>query len=118
MNKKTVVITHPDYKKRSQNAFDRAFVYLIAASLLWIFMTFVFYEIWPEGEGEIPEHELRVKDMMNVAMYLIPETLAGLGIANVFLILWYSILLPVCNLADYGLSVLYRKVTGRRKSHE
>lgn len=118
MNKKTVVIFHPDYKKRSQNAFDRAFVYLIAAYLLWVFMTFVFRGIWPDDGTPVPEHELRFKDMMNAAMYLIPETLAGLGTANVFLIFWYSILLPACNMADYGLSVLFRKITRRGKSHE
>ncbi|HDU8496991.1 TPA: hypothetical protein RG419_003692 [Morganella morganii] len=118
MNKKTVVIIHPDYQKRSQNAFDRAFVYLIAAYLLWVFMTFVFHGIWPEGEAAVPEHELRVKDIMNTAMYLIPEMLAGLGIANLLLMFWYRILLPVCNMADYGLSVLFRKITRRGKSHE
>lgn len=118
MNKKTVVIVHPDYKKRSQRAFDRAFVYLIAAYLLWVFMTFVFRGVWPEGEAAVPEHEQRVKDIMNAAMYLIPETLAGLGIANLFLMFWYSFLLPVCNMADYGLSVLYRRITRREKNHE
>ncbi len=118
MNKKTVVIVHPDYKKRSQSAFDRAFVYLIAAYLLWVFMTFVFHQIWPEGTEAVPEHELRFKDIMNAAMYLIPETLAGLGTANLFLVFLYSILLPVCNMADYGLSVLYRRITRRGKNHE
>lgn len=117
MNKKTVVIVHPDYKKRSQRAFDRAFVYLIAAYLLWVFMTFVFHGVWPEDEP-VREEALRVKDIMNAAMYLIPETLAGLGIANLFLMYWYSFLLPVCNMADYGLSVLFRKITRRGKSHE
>lgn len=117
MNKKTVVITHPDYKKRSQSAFDRAFVYLIAAYIIWVFMTFVFSGVWPDDEP-VREEAARVKDIMNAAMYLIPETLAGLGIANVFLIFWYSILLPVCNLADYGLSVLWRRITRRGKRHE
>lgn len=118
MNKKTVVIVHPDYKKRAQSAFDRAFVYLIAAYLLWVFMTFVFHQIWPERTEAVPEHELRFKDIMNAAMYLIPETLAGLGIANLFLMFWYSLLLPVCNMADYGLSVLYRRIIRRGESHE
>lgn len=118
MNKSNITIIHPDYKKRSQSAFDRAFVYLIAAYLLWVFMTFVFHQIWPEGTEAVSEHELRFKDIMNAAMYLIPETLAGLGTANLFLMFWYSLLLPVCNMADYGLSVLLRKITGRKKSHE
>ena len=117
MNKKPVIIFHPSYKKRSQNAFDRAFVYLIAAYLLWVFMTFVFHGAWP-GDEPVREEALRVKDIMNAAMYLIPETLAGLGAANVFLIFWYSILLPACNMADYGLSVLFRKIIRRGKSHE
>lgn len=117
MNKKTVVIFHPDYKKRSQNAFDRAFVYLIAAYLLWVFMTFVFRGAWP-GDEPVREEALRFKDIMNTAMYLIPVTLAGLGIANLFLMFWYSILLPVFNMADYGLCVLFRKITRRGKSHE
>lgn len=118
MNKKTVVIVHPDYQKRTQDAADRAFIFVAAACILWFVIRFHFFVVWPEGETAVPEHEFRVKDIMNTAMYLIPETLAGLGIANLFLMFWYSFLLPVCNMADYGLSVLLRKITRRGKSHE
>ncbi|WP_405471161.1 hypothetical protein ACGTI2_20955 (plasmid) [Morganella morganii] len=117
MNKKTVVIVHPDYQKRWQDAADRAFIFLTAASILWFVINFHFYVVWPEGEP-VREETLRFKDIMNTAMYLIPETLAGLGIANLFLMFWYSILLPVFNMADYGLSILFRKITRRGKSHE
>jgi len=52
--------------------------YVFAGYLAWIWLHFIFNSIWP-NLGDVPEHEIRVKDLWNIMMYAIPYTFWGLA---------------------------------------
>lgn len=113
---RTWVLT--DTGKRTAGAVDRICIYLTAAIVVWLLLSALFNNTWPGNDIPVPENELRVKDMLHVLMYVIPLSFAGIAAGNVAVILLHDILTPLAEITVYGLSVLFRKITRRGKSHE
>lgn len=107
-----------DTEKQTAGAFDNFIIYLTAAVVVWLLLSALFNNAWPGNDIPVPENASRLKDMLNVLMYVIPLTFAGLAAGNVAVILLNDILTPLAEITVYGLSVLFRKITRRGKSHE
>ncbi|ECG4848237.1 hypothetical protein E0V38_23585 [Salmonella enterica subsp. enterica serovar Newport] len=107
-----------DTEKRTAGAFDNFIIYLTAAVVVWFLLNALFYFVWSPGDIPVPVNELWLKDMLNVLMYVIPLSFAGIAAGNVAVILLNDILTPLAEITVYGLSVLLRKITRRGKSHE
>lgn len=110
--------TLKDAEMRISRATDNLIIYLTTAIVLWLLMSALFNNTWPGNDIPVPENELRVKDMLNVLMYVIPLSFAGAAAGNMAVILLYGILTPLAEITVYGLSVLFRKITRRGKNHE
>lgn len=103
-----------DTEKRTAGAFDNFIIYLTAAVVVWFLLNALFYFVWSPGDIPVPENELRLKDMLNVLMYVIPLTFAGVALGNACMVLvncFYVLLV-------YGIPVLYRRIIRRGKRHE
>lgn len=118
MKKSPVTVVYPDYQKRVHNALDRSFILLTAAVVVWCLLTALFNTVWPGGDIPVPENEVRIKDMLNVLMYVIPLTFAGLAAGHLFVALLNSVVIQAVDITISGLSVLLRKITRRGESHE
>ncbi|EMB3084043.1 hypothetical protein NTP67_21815 (plasmid) [Providencia rettgeri] len=82
LNNKEVDLTKQRKRLEMEGAFNievyRASIvnfigYVFAGYLAWIWLHFIFNSIWP-SLGDVPEHEIRVKDLWNIMMYAIPYT--------------------------------------------
>lgn len=113
-----VTVAHPDYQKRVHDALDRSFIFLTAAVVVWCLLTALFYTAWPGNDIPVPENEIRIKDMLNVLMYVIPLTFAGLSAGHLFVALLNSVVIQAVDITISGLSVLLRKIIRRGESHE
>lgn len=64
--------------------------YVFAGYLAWIWLHFTFNSTWP-NLGDVPEREIRVKDLWNIMMYAIPYTLWGLAAKHFAIMFIYKV---------------------------
>lgn len=115
-NEKNTILT--DREIRTNRAFDNFIIYLTAAVVVWLLMSALFNNAWPGNDIPVPENASRVKDMLNVLMYVIPLTFSGLAAGHLFVALLNSVVIQAVDITISGLSVLLRKIIRRGKSHE
>lgn len=72
-------------QKLTDQSFHDSFLsfigYIAAGIVIWTVMHWQFGIIWPD-QSDTPDEHLRVKDIWNVAMYVVPYCFWGMAIKN------------------------------------
>ncbi|QXX85112.1 hypothetical protein J6836_22405 (plasmid) [Providencia sp. R33] len=64
--------------------------YVFAGYASWVWLHFIFNSIWP-SLGDVPEHEIRFKDLWNIMMYAMPYTFWALAAKHFAIVFIYKV---------------------------